>query len=98
MSEKQSRTIADDMETTKERHRRYLMAMNNPIRRRIIRAILEGKATEEDLIDATGLDSRTLDWHIKILEHGYCIEREKNGAIVIFKVTREGKVIDFMEK
>lgn len=98
MSEKQSRTISDDMETTKERHRRYLMAINNPIRRKIIRAILEGETTERGLIQATGLDPKTLDWHIRILEHGYCIERIRQADLRFFRVTQEGKVIDFMDK
>ena len=98
MSEKQSRTISDDMETTKERHRRYLMAINNSIRRKIIRAILEGETTERDLIQATGIDPKTLDWHIRILEHGYCIERIRQDDLLFFKVTQEGKVIDFMDK
>lgn len=98
MSEKPSKTITDDMETTKERHRKYLRAINNPIRRKIIRAILDGNKEYKNLRDATGIDSKTLDWHIRILEDGYCIERKNYGDFVSFEVTREGKVIDFMDK
>jgi predicted transcriptional regulator len=98
MSEKQSRTISDDMETTKERHRRYLMAMNNPVRRRIVRSIQNGDENLVDLMKATGLDEKTLDWHLKILEHGYCIEKKMYNDVIHFEVTREGKVIDFLDK
>jgi DNA-binding transcriptional ArsR family regulator len=97
VSEK-SKTISNDMENTKERHRKYLRAINNPVRRNILREILKGYNSVEDLIAATGLDYKTLDWHLNILEDGYCIEKYTSRDKVLFTVTQEGKVIEVMDK
>jgi len=35
MSDKDSKTIGDSMEETRDRHARYLRAVNNPVRRDI---------------------------------------------------------------
>ncbi|MCW4049646.1 MAG: winged helix-turn-helix domain-containing protein [Candidatus Bathyarchaeota archaeon] len=98
MSDKPSQTVADDMEETKERHRRYLRAINNPVRRDILRAIQKGIKTIQDLEKDTGIDAKTLDWHLRILEHGYCVDRVQREEIAIFNLTQEGQVVDFMDK
>ena len=67
------------MEETKERHRRYLRAINNPIRRKIIRSIVDGNDSLRSINEATGIDEKTLDWHIKILEDGFCVEKTDEG-------------------
>ena len=73
MARKDSRTIGDSMEETKEYHVRYLRAVNNPIRRDILRVLKDGDATIEILQSKTGLDPKTLEWHLSILEYGYCL-------------------------
>jgi len=86
------------MEDTKDRHRRYLRAVNNPTRRNILRAIEEGNNTAESLSKVTELDLKTIDWHLKILEDGFCIEREKVESHERYILTKEGLVVDFLDK
>jgi len=86
------------MEDTKERHRRYLRAINSPVRRDILRAMKEGHRTLEALSSATGLDVKTLDWHVRLLEYGFCVERRQGNEGVVFELTREGLVVDYLDK
>lgn len=85
------------MEETKEYHERYLRAVNNPLRRNILRALKDGDATLKALESITGLDAKTLDWHLSILEHGFCVEREEGGE-TLYRLTQEGKVVDYVDK
>lgn len=43
-----SRTLAGTMEETKDRHRRYMRAIQHPVRRDILRAMERGLATLEE--------------------------------------------------
>ena len=49
------------MEETKDRHRRYLRAINNPIRRSILRSMKEGNNKLESIADDVGLDQKMVD-------------------------------------
>jgi DNA-binding transcriptional ArsR family regulator len=86
------------MEETKERHRRYLRAINNPVRRSILRALKDGHRSAEALSEATGLDAKTLGWHMELLVYGYCVEKRQTGEGEVYALTREGQVVDFMDK
>ena len=86
------------MEETKEYHERYLRAVNNPLRRDILRALKDGDATLKTLESITGLDSKTLDWHLSILEHGCCVERDEEEGKTLYRLTQEGKVVDYVDK
>jgi DNA-binding transcriptional ArsR family regulator len=95
------------MEETKEYHERYLRAVNNPLRRDILRALKDGDATLKTLESITGLDTKTLDWHMSILEHGFhmsilehgfCVEREEESGKTLYRLTQEGKVVDYVDK
>lgn len=97
MSGSDSKTIGGSMEETKERHRRYLRAVNNPLRRRILRAIKEGCGTMESLVARLDVDAKTLDWHIRILEDGYCVERAEEDGGTRYILTQEGLVVDYVE-
>jgi DNA-binding transcriptional ArsR family regulator len=92
-----SKTIGDSMEETKERHRRYLRAVNNPLRRRILRALKEGSASMESLEAQLGVDAKTLDWHLRMLEDGYCVERAEDESGTRYVLTQEGLVVDYVE-
>ena len=81
----------------KQHHERYLMAINSPLRRKILRALKEGEAAIEDLESRTGLDKETLEWHLSLLEHGFCIEKDNKQGKMIYTLTKEGKVVDYME-
>lgn len=98
MSRKDSKTIGRSMEETKEYHTRYLRAVNNPLRREILRALKEGDATLETLQSKTELDANALEWHLGILEHGFCVERENRDGETFYKLTQEGKVVDYVER
>ena len=86
------------MEETRDRHVRYLRAVNNPVRRDILRAMKEGNKTFETLSKATNLDAKTLDWHLKILEHGFCVESKNEAGEKVFELTQEGLVVDYTDK
>jgi DNA-binding transcriptional ArsR family regulator len=98
MSDKKSRTVGDSMEDTKERHQRYLRAMNSPIRRKILRELKVGPATLEELKTRTDLDEKTLSWHLDILEWGYCVEKQMKDDHVYYTLTKEGLVVDYVDK
>jgi DNA-binding transcriptional ArsR family regulator len=93
-----SRTIGDSIEKTKEFHTRYLRAINSPIRRDILRALRDGDATIETLQAKTSLDLKALEWHLSILEYGFCVEKEVRGGSTFYKLSKEGEVVDFMDK
>ena len=97
MSRKDSKTIGDSLEETREYHLRYLRAVNNPLRRKILMALKAGDATIETLRSRTGLDSGALEWHLSILEHGFCVEKEVRDGETFYKLTQEGKVVGYME-
>lgn len=86
------------MEETKEYHRRYLRAVNNPLRREILRALKDEDASIETLRSITGLEEGVLEWHLDVLEHGFCVEKTVRDGAVIYKLTQEGEVVDFLDK
>jgi len=83
------------MEETKDRHRRYLRAINNPIRRNILRSMKEGNSNPESIAEDVGLDLKTLDWHLSMLVDGFCVEKNSDDRYVL---TQEGLVVDYMDK
>lgn len=98
MSDKDSKTIGDSMEETTEYHRRYLRAVNNPVRREILRALKDSGVSLDALASETGLDSKTLSWHLEILEHGFCVEKDMIEGKTVYRLTQEGKVVDFIDE
>ena len=97
MPDRKSKTTDESIENTKQYHERYLIAINSPLRRKILRALKESDATAEDLESKTGLDKETLKWHLSVLEHGFCIEEDNKQGKVIYKLTQEGRVVDYIE-
>lgn len=71
--------------------------MNSPLRRKILRILNKGKATFEELENKTGLGKAMLEWHLSILENGFCVEKEKQKGKLFFKLTQEGKVVNYMK-
>jgi DNA-binding transcriptional ArsR family regulator len=98
MSNSDSKTIGGTMEETKERHVKYLRAMNSPLRREILRALKGGPATIETLKEKMQIEEKTLAWHLSILEYGYCVEKETEGNMVLYKLTQEGQVVNYVDK
>lgn len=97
MSDKKSRITTNSEIETRLYHQRYLRAINSPLRRKILRVLNNGKATFEELENKTGLDKIMLEWHLSVLENGFCVEKEKQKGKLIFKLTQEGKVVNFMK-
>lgn len=98
MSDYQSKTVSESMEETKDRHRRYLRAINNPIRRNILRSIKEGNSRLEAIAESVGLDKKIVDWHLSMLVDGFCVEKRNTEGVDRFVLTQEGLVVDFMDK
>lgn len=71
--------------------------MNNPLRRKILRVLNDGKTSFEDLGTKTGLDKYALAWHLSVLEKGFCVEKESHEGKLFFWLTQEGKVVNFIE-
>jgi DNA-binding transcriptional ArsR family regulator len=97
MTRKTSKTISNSIEETRKSHCRYLRALNNPLRRKILRTIKEGRLTIEELQSKTRLESNTLKWHLDVLKHDFCIEKEIKQGKTYYKLTQEGKVINYLE-
>lgn len=73
-----------------------MIAVNSPLRREILKVIRKGSASIEQLQKATKLDKATLEWHLSILEHGFCIEKTYAQEVPKYKLTQEGKVVDYI--
>jgi DNA-binding transcriptional ArsR family regulator len=79
-------------------HAQYLFAVNNPIRRSILEALCECSLTIEEIETKTKLSKDLLKWHIAVLESGSfpCIEEENNQGCIRYRLTKAGKVINYM--
>ena len=97
MSDLPSRTVTDSMEETKDRHRRYLRAINSPARRKILRSMKDGHHEIASISKDTGIDEKTVGWHIKVLIDGYCIEASDSDE-TRYILTQEGLVVDYLDR
>ena len=82
---------SDSIEKSREYHKRYLIAVNNATRRKILKLLLEGKELNTIKRELNLTDSQ-LEYHLKILEWGFCIERGDK-----ITVTKEGMVVKYIE-
>ena len=98
MSDLPSRTVGDSMEETKDRHRRYLRAINNPIRRNILRSLKNGNDVITSISEDTGIDEKTVGWHIRVLIDGFCVEEAIETDETKYILTQEGLVVDYLDK
>lgn len=89
-------SVSKSIEETRKYHKRYLRAINSPIRRKILRALKEGCATIEDLQSKTGLAKINLEWHLSVLEQGFCVEKDHKQGKLVYMLTQEGKVVDYL--
>jgi len=89
-----SKTVGDTLEETRDRHRRYLRAINNPARRKILRSIKDGNQEITSISTDTGIDEKTVGWHIRVLMDGYCVEADGDSYVL----TQEGLVVDYMDR
>jgi predicted transcriptional regulator len=97
LSEREPTAALDSGEETKLFHERYLVAVNNPSRRKILEALREGCATIEEIVAKTNLDKEVLIWHLSLLVSSRCVEEANASGNPSYKLTQAGKVIEFME-
>lgn len=97
MSKNKSKTTTNSEVETRLFHERYLRAVNNPLRRQILVALNKGGSTIHELSAKIGLDIITLRWHLGVLEHGFCIEKQDKQGILVYTLTKEGKVVDYLK-
>ncbi len=84
--------FSESIEKSREYHKRYQIAVNSPMRRKILKMIRDGK-TLDQIKEETGLDDKNLEYHLEILEWGFCIERDGDKI----HITKEGEVIDHIQ-
>lgn len=89
-----SKTVGDTLEETRDRHRRYLRAINNPARMRILRSMKDGNYEINSISADTEIDEKTVGWHIRMLIDGYCVEEHGDN----YSLTQEGLVVDYLDK
>ena len=80
---------AKTLKEAEEYHKRYNYAVTNRIRRSIIRLLDQGKS-EQEIMKELNLTEKQLEYHLKILEWGFCVEKRDNRWVV----TKEGKIVD----
>jgi predicted ArsR family transcriptional regulator len=97
LSVKKDRPSGESIESTRLYHELYLRAVSNPLRRKILRVLKEGSATIEELSSKIGIENEALKWHLDTLEHGFCVEKENTNGKWLYKLTQEGRVVDFLE-
>jgi DNA-binding transcriptional ArsR family regulator len=85
------------MEEEKEYHRRYFRAVNHPMRKRILRILKEQSMTARMLASRLGTDMSNLAWHLELLEYGHCIAQQPKDEDVVYVLTKEGEVINYLE-
>ncbi len=82
-------TKSESLEEAEEYHKRYNYAVTNQIRRQILRLLDEGKS-EEEIMHSLSLTEKQLEYHLRILEWGFCIERSGDKWVV----TDAGRIVD----
>ena len=98
LSDIKSKTTSGSIEETRQYHTQYLRAVNNPLRRKILRALGDEWTSFEDLQSATELPLDVLKWHLQMLEQGFCVEQKAEKGITAYRVTQEGRIVDYLEQ
>jgi DNA-binding transcriptional ArsR family regulator len=50
----------------------------------------------KDLQKETGLNKTNLEWHLSILEQGFCVEKIEESGKLLYKLTKEGQLIEYL--
>ncbi|MBE8539525.1 ArsR family transcriptional regulator [Geoglobus acetivorans] len=82
-------TKSEDPEKAEELRRRFKMAINNPIRRKILTELYGGSRRAHELADKLGVEEKLLKYHLDILTKGSCIEFREDRIYL----TEEGRVL-----
>ena len=91
----------DDIDVDQMRvdHEHYHAIVNHPVRKAILESLRERSLTIEEIAAKTQLNQEELSWHITILESGMFafVEKENRPDNVAYKLTKAGKVINYLE-
>lgn len=80
---------AESPEVAEEYRRRFKMAINNGIRRKVLLELMNGSLSVDELSEKTGIDEKILNYHLDILKKGDCVRVE--GSLI--ELTDEGRVL-----
>ncbi len=80
---------AKSPEEAEEFRRRFKMAINNSIRRKILKQLLESAKSVQELKEVLSIDEKMLRYHIDILKKGECVDERD----AILTLTEEGKIL-----
>ena len=88
--------IIRSMEEERDYHRRYLRAVNNPVRRSILQLLKNRDMSFNELQSKLDIDEKNLCWHLHMLENGCCIIKVNKDDQIFYRSTQEGKIIDYL--
>lgn len=83
--------FSKSIESSRMYHERYHKAVSNPVRKSILKMVAEGRS-EGEIQELLGISKKELEYHLQVLEWGFCIERTENG----WKITKEGEIVDHL--
>uniref|UniRef100_A0A7J2TJ81 ArsR family transcriptional regulator n=1 Tax=Archaeoglobus fulgidus TaxID=2234 RepID=A0A7J2TJ81_ARCFL len=81
--------FSGSIELSREYHERYHRAIASPVRRKILKLLALG-FSEDEIMKELGISRSELDYHIKVLIRGFCVEKIGER----FVLTKEGKVVE----
>ena len=93
MTEESWSKFKDSLEGNEEYHKRYHAAVSNPVRKKILSLIAKGLGKSE-ILEELKLSESQLEYHLRFLEHGFCIKREGDKL----RLTKEGEVVFFLDR
>ncbi len=97
LSDNELDAVTDAGEESKLLHERYLAAVNNLSRKRILEALKQGSLTVEEIAAKTELSAEALHWHLSVLESVRCVETENLTGRTVYRLTQWGKVVDYLK-
>lgn len=95
----------ESLEANRYIHDAYLKAINHPVRRKVLKLILQAedplnedeifrKLKEQDLIT----ERDNLKYNLDYLLKAFCIEKISNNDQISYKLTQSGKIIEYLKK
>jgi predicted transcriptional regulator len=69
------------------------MIINNTERRAILRTLVDGEKSFEEIVNITHLSPDFVKTQLEFLEWGFCVERFMKDEKEYFRLTKEGEII-----
>jgi predicted transcriptional regulator len=74
-----------------EDHKACLNALQNPVRRNILKALVEHKKSLEKIKDELKLTDSQASYNLNMLESTLCIEKEESEGTIYYVLTPRGE-------